>query len=118
MAVTLRLTRRGQTKRPFYRIIATEKGSRRDGSFLEVVGTYNTMVEPHAITLKEDLVKKWLGNGAQCSQVVAGIIKKTFPGVLEPILAARVEKVKAARKARKLRAAKTAKPTKTAKAAK
>ena len=105
MSVTLRLARRGQTKRPFYRVVAANKESRRDGRFLEVIGTYNTMVEPHDIKLKEDLVKKWIDKGAETSQVVGNLIKKQFPGLLETVLDARTKKKQAARKARKARAA-------------
>ena len=105
MAVTLRLSRRGQTKRPFYRVVAAEKTMRRDGRFLEILGTYNTMVEPHAVALKEDLIKKWLTEGAQVSDTVASLIKKQFPGFLEAIIDVRLKKKQAARKARKTRSA-------------
>ncbi len=105
MAVTLRLARRGQKKRPFYKIVAAEKQSWRDGRFLEVVGYYNPMVNPALISLKDEAVKRWLSVGAQTSDVVATMIKKQMPGVLEEILNRRTSKVQAARKARKQRAA-------------
>ena len=46
VAVTLRLQRHGQKKRPFYRMVAAERLGRRDGRFIEIIGNYNPMVEP------------------------------------------------------------------------
>lgn len=101
MAVTLRLTRRGQHKRPFYRIVAADKQFRRDGRFLEIVGTYNPMVDPPAISLKEDRVKEWIENGAQVSSVVKSIISKTIPGLIEGRSENQLKKLQAARAKRK-----------------
>jgi small subunit ribosomal protein S16 len=112
MAVTLRLSRHGQKNRPFYRIVATETQNRRDGKFIEIVGTYNTMSEPAEAKLYEDKVKKWLSVGAQCSTVVRDLIKKNIPGLIEKREEHKKAKVQATRKARKARAAK---PKKSAK---
>lgn len=101
MAVTLRLTRAGQTKRPFYRIVATEHTSRRDGKFIDVVGTLNTMTEPATAVLNEEKIKKWVKNGAQVSSVVRTHIKKQFPGLLEERETHQKAKIQAARKKRK-----------------
>lgn len=106
MAVILRLARGGQTKRPFYRIVATEHTSRRDGKFIEIVGTLNTMVEPAVATLHEDKIRKWVKNGAQVSSVVSGHIKKQFPGLLEDRAKHKLSKIQDARRKRKARAAK------------
>lgn len=57
MAVTLRLQRRGQKKRPFYRIVAAEQSYRRDGRFLEIVGTYNPMTDPSTIPLPSETLR-------------------------------------------------------------
>ncbi len=104
MAVTLRLSRKGQKKRPFYRIVATDKESPRDGKYLEILGTYNPMVDPPAVNIKEDRVKYWIENGAQTSKTVQSFIKKTIPGYIEGILEKRTAGIQAKRKARKARA--------------
>jgi small subunit ribosomal protein S16 len=105
VAVVIRLARHGQTKRPFYRIVAADKERRRDGRFLDIVGTYNPMVEPPEVDLKEDLIKKWLDVGAKPSLVVSNLIKKAFPGLIEDKEKARHEKILAKRRARKQRIA-------------
>lgn len=76
MAVRIRLTRQGTKKRPFYRIVAADVQSPRDGRFLELLGTYNPMTDPAAVTLKEDRVKYWLGEGATPSTTVQSILKR------------------------------------------
>ncbi|MFH2092514.1 MAG: 30S ribosomal protein S16 [Pseudomonadota bacterium] len=76
MAVKIRLTRKGTKKKPFYRIVAADVECPRDGRFLELLGTYNPMVEPAAITLKEDRVQYWLGEGAKPTTTVKSIFKK------------------------------------------
>ncbi len=76
MSVRIRLTRKGTKKKPFYRIVAADIESPRDGRFLELLGTYDPMVEPAAITLKEDRINYWLQEGAQPSTTVASILKQ------------------------------------------
>ncbi|MFH2061135.1 MAG: 30S ribosomal protein S16 [Pseudomonadota bacterium] len=76
MAVKIRLTRKGTKKRPFYRIVAADIECPRDGKFLELLGTYNPMVEPAAITLKEDRIQYWLGEGAIPTTTVKSILKR------------------------------------------
>ncbi len=76
MAVKIRLTRKGSKKKPFYRIVAADVEFPRDGRFLEALGTYDPMQEPAVITLKEDRVQYWLGEGAQPSTTVKSILKK------------------------------------------
>ena len=65
MAVRLRLTRMGAKKRPFYRVIVSDSRKRRDGYYLENLGTYDPMVEPAAIKLDLDRVDYWLGVGKE-----------------------------------------------------
>ena len=65
MAVRLRLTRIGRHKRPFYRVVAVDSRMRRDGRFLEVLGTYDPLKEPAVTELKQDRVLEWLQKGAQ-----------------------------------------------------
>ncbi len=75
MAVKIRLKRMGQKKAPFYRIVVADSRSPRDGKFIEEIGTYDPNVEPSAIKVDEEAAKKWLGNGAQPTEVVGKILK-------------------------------------------
>ncbi|MFN8389767.1 MAG: 30S ribosomal protein S16 [Bdellovibrionota bacterium] len=107
MAVTIRLARHGRKKIPFYRIVATDKDYKRDGRYLEQLGTMNPLTDPITVNLKEDRVKHWISLGAYPSATVARIIATKIPGYLEGIEKARLEKVRAARAKRKARAAKS-----------
>ena len=74
MAVKIRLARGGAKKRPYYRIVATDSRTPRDGRFLEKLGTYHPLLpsdDPKRVTLNEDRVKHWLDNGAKPSERVA-----------------------------------------------
>ena len=75
MAVKLRMTRMGAKKRPFYRIVAADSRSPRDGRFIEEVGTYDPNQDPSVFNLKEESVKKWLANGAQPTETVGKLLK-------------------------------------------
>ncbi len=75
MSVRIRLTRKGTKKKPFYRIVAADVEAPRDGKFLEALGTYNPMTEPAIITLKEDRINYWLGEGAKPSTTVQSLFK-------------------------------------------
>ena len=75
MAVKIRLKRMGQKKAPFYRIVVANSTSPRDGRFIEEIGTYDPMQTPTAFKVDEEKAKKWLGNGAQPTDVVAKIFK-------------------------------------------
>jgi small subunit ribosomal protein S16 len=68
--VRLRLRRVGRKNQPSFRIVAASKESPRDGKFLEIVGFYNPRTNPETVTFKEDLIYKWLKNGAQPSDAV------------------------------------------------
>jgi small subunit ribosomal protein S16 len=74
MAVSIRLTRRGKKKKPFYRIVAADSQAPRDGKFLEILGTYDPLTDPVAITLKEDKIQYWLDQGAIASDTVKSLI--------------------------------------------
>ncbi|MCO6430567.1 MAG: 30S ribosomal protein S16 [Deltaproteobacteria bacterium] len=117
MAVAIRLSRLGQRNRPFYRIVATDKENKRDGRFIEMVGTYNALTNPPAVTLKEDLVKKWLERGARPSRLVEDLIKKNFPGLIEQRKENKIKKIQDRRKARKQRAKAAGKSSKKSKKA-
>ena len=64
MAVKIRLTRLGDKKNPFYRIVVADSKSPRDGKFIEVLGTFNPLVSPAEIKVDKDLVKSWIAKGA------------------------------------------------------
>ena len=74
--VRIRLARLGRKRRPYYRVVAADSRGPRDGSFLEVLGTYNPMTEPATIDLKLDAIKAWQAKGAQASERVAKLIKQ------------------------------------------
>lgn len=76
MAVKLRLQRLGKKKQPFYRIVAADSRSPRDGKFIEVVGTYNPRFNPPEVVIKEVKALKWLKNGAQPTDTVRSLLKK------------------------------------------
>lgn len=74
--VKLRLKRMGKKGRPFYRIVAADSRSPRDGRFIEELGTYNPLLESDKVVLKKEAVMKWLNNGAQPSETVRSILSK------------------------------------------
>ncbi|WP_029893516.1 30S ribosomal protein S16 [Desulfohalovibrio reitneri] len=76
MALKLRLTRMGSKKRPFYRIVAVNSATRRDGRALEYLGHYNPMVDPEEIKVEQEKVQKWLDKGATPSDTVRSIFRK------------------------------------------
>lgn len=74
--VKLRLARFGAKKRPFYRIVAADSRSRRDGRFLETIGYYDPLVEPAVIHMKKDRYDYWAGVGAQATDTVASLARQ------------------------------------------
>lgn len=76
MAVKLRLKRMGSTKKPYYRIVAADSRSPRDGKFIENVGTYDSTKQPAVVAIDETLALKWLQNGAQPTDTVRDIFSK------------------------------------------
>ena len=76
MAVKLRLRRMGAKKAPFYRIVAADSRSPRDGRFIETVGTYNPLTTPAEVKVDEELAIKWLKNGATPTDTVRNILSK------------------------------------------
>ena len=75
MAVKIRLRRMGQKKAPFYRIVVADSRSPRDGKFIDEIGTYNPNANPSEFRINEEAAKKWLGNGAQPTEVVGKLFK-------------------------------------------
>ncbi len=73
--VKLRLQRFGSHKNPFYRIVACDSHSPRDGKFIEIVGTYDPKTEPATVNIKKEVAVKWLDNGAQPTETVRNLFK-------------------------------------------
>src|SRR5205085_3015400 len=89
MAVKIRLKRTGKKKAPSYRVVIADARSPRDGRIIENIGWYNPRVEPSAINIDEEKALGWLKNGAQPTESVASLLRRT--GVL-----ARFEQTKSA----------------------
>ena len=81
MAVKIRLKRMGAKKRPFYRLVAADSRSPRDGKFIENLGTYNPLTDPASINVKEEETLNWLSKGAQPTDTVKNILSKA--GIME-----------------------------------
>ena len=92
MAVKLRLKRMGAKQRPFYRIVAADARSPRDGRFIETVGTYNPITNPAEVKINKELALKWLNNGAQPTDTVRTLLKKE--GILKEYAEAKQNKGK------------------------
>ena len=82
MAVKIRLTRMGDKKSPFYRIVVADSRKARDGAYIEKLGTYNPLTNPVEIKLDVENTKKWLSNGAQPTETARNILVKE--GILQP----------------------------------
>ncbi len=76
MAVKIRLMRMGAKKRPFYRIVATDSRSRRDGEYIEQIGTYNPISSEKEVKIDKDIAMKWLNNGAIPSDTARSLLKE------------------------------------------
>ena len=75
--VRIRLLRAGAKKRPFYRVIAIDQRRKRDGRALEFLGTYNPIAEPAEIKLKTDRIEAWTAKGAQLTDAVKALIRRS-----------------------------------------
>ena len=76
MAVTLRLTRAGGRKVPFYRVVAADSRSPRDGRFIEQLGVYDPLREPVEFRVDQDRLQHWLKNGALPSETVSQLLRR------------------------------------------
>jgi len=76
LAVKLRLRRMGKKKQPIYKVVAADTRSPRDGKFLEALGLYNPLTDPHTVEIKEDRVLYWLDNGAQPTNTVKSLLRQ------------------------------------------
>ena len=77
MAVKMRLRRMGAKKAPFYRVIVADERSPRDGRFIEEIGYYNPLTNPAEIKIDAEKAEKWLNNGAQPTETVKSILRKS-----------------------------------------
>ena len=92
MSVKIRLKRVGKKKAPSYRVVVADSRSPRDGRIIESLGWYNPLVEPSAIHIDEEKALKWLNVGAQPTESVESLLKRTG-------IAGRFEQEKATAKA-------------------
>lgn len=81
MAVKIRLRRMGAKKNPFYRIVIADSRYPRDGRFIEEIGTYDPLKTPADVKIDADKAKQWIANGAQPTDTVKDILKKS--GVID-----------------------------------
>jgi small subunit ribosomal protein S16 len=72
----IRLTRLGAHKRPFYRVIVADSRARRNGPFIEILGTYDPMKEPSEIIINLEKAKLWLQKGAQPTDTVKKLMQR------------------------------------------
>ncbi|MCL2812876.1 MAG: 30S ribosomal protein S16 [Clostridia bacterium] len=77
MAVKIRLRRMGMKKHPFYRVVVADERSPRDGRSIEEIGYYNPMTQPAEIKIDNERANYWLKNGAQPTDTVRILLKKT-----------------------------------------
>ena len=77
MAVKMRLRRMGAKKAPFYRVVVADERSPRDGKFIDEIGYYNPLTNPAEIKIDAEKAEKWLNNGAQPTETVKSLLKKS-----------------------------------------
>ena len=77
MAVKIRLTRLGDKKSPFYRIVITDSRNARDGAYIDKVGHYNPIKQPAEVVIDKDKAKDWLAKGVQPTETVKNLLVKT-----------------------------------------
>ena len=77
MAVKIRLRRMGAKKAPYYRVVVADGRYPRDGRFIEEIGSYNPLMDPAEIKIDAEAAKKWIANGAQPTDTVRALLKKT-----------------------------------------
>ena len=94
MAVKLRLKRMGGRQKPFYRIVAADSRSPRDGKFIELVGTYNPIKGQEVVTVDEEKALKWLNNGAEPTETVRNIFSSQ--GIMKKYAESKAKKSKKA----------------------
>jgi len=76
VAVKIRLLRLGRKKKPFYRIVAIDSRSRRDGRYLDKLGYYDPLTKPATVQLEKEKIAKWLDQGAVPTETVFNLLQK------------------------------------------
>jgi small subunit ribosomal protein S16 len=74
--VVIRLTRAGKRNRPYYRVVAIDHRAKRDGRPLELLGTYDPVAKPSAISLESERIEAWQKQGAQLSPAVRSLVRR------------------------------------------
>lgn len=74
--IRIRLRRIGKKRHPYYRLVVADKPAKRDGAFLETLGSYDPHADPPSVTLDEGKIKEWLGKGAQPSEAAEKILRR------------------------------------------
>ena len=77
MAVKIRLRRMGAKKAPFYRVVVADSRFPRDGRFIEEIGYYNPNTNPAEVKIDGEKAQKWIANGAQPTETVKALLKKS-----------------------------------------
>lgn len=96
MAVKIRLTRLGDKKSPFYRIVVADSRVARDAKYIDLIGTYNPLASENQIKIDADKANTWIKNGAQPTETVKALLKKA--GVEQPKKAKNAKKPKKSEK--------------------
>jgi small subunit ribosomal protein S16 len=91
MAVSIRLRREGAKNRPYYKVVVADSRSPRDGKFIEIIGTYDPKIPGHNSSLNVERAEYWISKGAQPSDTVRSLIKKTKKQAVAPETSARTE---------------------------
>jgi small subunit ribosomal protein S16 len=78
MALRIRLARHGAKKHPFYRIVVANSEAKRDGRFIDIIGTYDPNRNPAEIAIKQELLEHWQSRGAKPTTTVASLLKKAL----------------------------------------
>lgn len=72
----IRLRRLGKKRQPYYRVVVANQPDRRDGDFIETLGSYNPHANPPSLTINEERTREWLSKGAQPSEAMEKILKR------------------------------------------
>lgn len=102
MAVKMRLTRLGDKKSPFYRVVVADSRKTRDGEYVDLIGTYNPLKTPEEVNIDVEKAKKWLSQGAQPTDTVKALLVKS--GAIEQKKPASKSKKTASAPAKKTKA--------------
>ena len=76
MAVKMRLTRMGDKKAPFYRVVVADSRVARDAKYIDLIGTYNPLTNPAEVKIDAEKAKTWIKNGAQPTDTVKSLMKR------------------------------------------